>query len=353
MRDNFKKYKLSRRNGGDFINEGSYGCAFTPPLGLNCRTLKRIPPNTPLISKLFNSESHFKDEMELQKTVLAIDPRNLFTVPYYGSCHIDINKLDIKEKSYLDKCELFSEYRSDKPDSSNIPQLIYRYGGIDLTEAFNKSEVHAVDLIPLFKPLFQGIKLLQEYKSGYAHCDIKPHNIVFDKTAQKLYIIDFGLMGEMSRLKDEYDILSFDYQYYPPEFKVKSNIDFGTNDINLIANYISLNYNKVPLSAIYKYWKQYYPKDKSFHEHLKLFIKNSIDNHSKFSVDFKTVFVKKLDSYSLAMSFLEYLHRSKKVKLSADKKLKLDKFLANIILPAIHPNPYLRIDVNEILRRFI
>lgn len=343
-----KEFYIKKRTGGDFINEGSYGCAFTPPLGLNCRTSRKIPKHTPLISKLFNSEKHYKEELTLQKSVVAIDPRNIFTVPYYGSCFVNVDTLNAQDKQHLDKCELFNEYKYDKPSNKRVPQLIYKYGGVDLTEAYKIGAINTVDLIPLFKPLFEGVKLLQSYKSGYAHSDIKPHNIVYDKDTNKAAIIDFGLMGLISSLKDEYDILSFDYQYYPPEFKVKSNIDFGTKDARLIANYISLNFNKVSLPSIYKYWGKFI-EGTSYRTLLHNFILTSLKDYSKFTTDFNKDFVYKLDTYSLAMSFLEFYHRS---KVRDTKNPKLNKFLKTIVFPAINPDPRLRIGVDEIIKRY-
>jgi serine/threonine protein kinase len=66
--------------------------------------------------------------------------------------------------------------------------------------------------------LFEGIIALSSL--GYAHIDIKPTNIVYNKESEKAAIIDFGLTHLLKKLyipSNKY-IFKHPYAYYPPEF---------------------------------------------------------------------------------------------------------------------------------------
>ena len=49
-----------------------------------------------------------------------------------------------------------------------------------------------------------GTELLKLHKLGYVHCDIKPHNIMYDKQLKKWHLIDFDLSLKNNTVKKYY-----------------------------------------------------------------------------------------------------------------------------------------------------
>ena len=174
-----------------YIAEGSYGCVFSPLL--KCLNNKKTTSNQ--ASKIFNNRDSMEEEKKLAEKINKIDTNGKWTVPYYGSCFINVKQT--RPNDNINKCNKYAKH---------IPiteQLIYKNGGIDLNHFINnfellKNTLFIDDLIPLFYNLLKGLKTLNEKQ--LAHCDIKPPNMLYDYDESKFYIIDFGLTTPYNKI---------------------------------------------------------------------------------------------------------------------------------------------------------
>jgi hypothetical protein len=207
----------NKSSGGGFVASGSYACIFSPPLscsphghGNKPRRIKTFGNRK--VGKVFEDSDAALREAEIQRIVRTVDPNNTFTVKYIGCCRIS----SIAQRDGIASCD-------KNVQSNKNMQLIYGYGGQDLWNVIGSTDKGGntndifVKLFLKFEPLFRGVHRLNEM--GYLHLDIKVENIVFD--GHKLSLVDFGLMNTKSQMmsKSQNSHLSYDYPYYPPEFK--------------------------------------------------------------------------------------------------------------------------------------
>jgi serine/threonine protein kinase len=204
-------------SGGAYVASGSYACTFSPPLSCtpHAHTTKSKALKTfrnRKIGKVFEDSDDALREAEIQRIIHAVDPKNTFTVKYVGRCRISA----ISPQDEIGSCD------KDIQNNKNM-QLIYGYGGQDLWKVIgstgkgrNTNDTF-VKLFLKFEPLFRGVHRLNSI--GYLHLDIKVENIVYD--GNRLSLVDFGLMNTKSQMmsKSQTSHLSYDYPYYPPEFK--------------------------------------------------------------------------------------------------------------------------------------
>lgn len=187
------------------IGEGSYGCIYKP--ALKCKNKFGIE-GTNTVSKLFEDDTEFKSQTRVNQTVKSIDPKNLFTVPVYGTC--TVNKTNIRFK-----CGHTSNQRM------NYEQIIYGYGGTSLMDIMKNKPGNYKKFKKIFLmmgPILNGISKLID--RNLIHGDIKPDNIVI--RGNRAYLIDFGLMmlGNELFSSSKSTILNYDYPYYSPDYKL-------------------------------------------------------------------------------------------------------------------------------------
>jgi hypothetical protein len=209
---------MKSSKGGAYVASGSYACTFSPPMSCGPSTRSKMlkSRNQQKIGKVFEDTDDALREAEIQRIIHAVDPQNTFTVKYVGRCKV----ASISPQDEIDACD------KDIQKDRNM-QLIYGYGGKDLWNVIGTTKGARVNdtfvrLFLKFEPLFRGVSRLNSM--GYLHLDIKLENIVYD--GHKLSLVDFGLMNTKSQMlnKAQKALLSYDYPYYPPEFKFLSVI---------------------------------------------------------------------------------------------------------------------------------
>lgn len=329
-------------DGGSFINSGTYGCVFKPPIKCQRKKTNSIILNA--AGKIFPDEHSFKEEYAELKKVRKLDPKHLFTVPYLGHCKVQAK--DFKPTDETDKC-----LQHISPTRKIYNQLIYQYGGIDLSEYYkfpSKYFIYFEDFVQLFVPLFEGLRLMGTKK--IAHVDIKPENMLIDITIPKIYLIDFGLSTPFNLLKYETNFHDHEYPYYPPEFKLLSAYRSGTPIqptavyATFMRNFRFFNQTKF-IDWLEKRWPTYSKEAMDF---IQLFAARTQDTLVK---QFESVFVEKLDSYSLAMTLIEIIFRLESSKNLTFKDTKgamfLEKLMSQCLFPMIRPDAYQRMNVLE------
>jgi serine/threonine protein kinase len=203
---------MNNQDGGKKIGEGTYGCVYKP--ALLCDGDSKRQPDT--VSKFMNKEEA-KKEIEEMKNIHKIDPSFRFHIDGPSDCKnpqfvpsIDGNMRDCKNVSAYNK--------------HTYTGLNYKYGGIELSEFFEKNRWTErrkyEDSQKMFTRFFcdmsniiHGLKIMSD--SGYGHFDIKPANVLVleGKNKNRFNLIDFGLSGYFDKYKS--DIFSFPYPFWP------------------------------------------------------------------------------------------------------------------------------------------
>ena len=323
---------------GKYIFEGSYGCAFNPALPC-VKTGKRKG-----LGKVFNNVFDFKTEEKIQKFINKIDPDHEATVPYYGSCRVDLEK--IRKADEMNKCNIADELSISK---RSLNQLMFRFGGDDLDKITNsmKQSNKYVDLyfdtlISSLLPILKSIVKIAKY--GYVHSDIKPPNMLYNKKGNRLYLIDFGLLQKQRYIIHSDSALSFKYLYYPPEFIMIHYLRRNVNNPTTLLNYVIENFGFYNYEVFLDYldFAEYKKKLDTFITYITTTPLVTIEK------DFQKIYIKKLDVYSLGMSYVELMYITLIDKTFKVKNKDLyDKFVNNILIDMIHPDPRYRLTPDE------
>lgn len=170
-----------------FVNEGTYGCVYRPPL--KCKNKKKTTKN--MISKLM-VKNEARAEIDEYKILERIDSQNKYYPGPPDSCDVNPNDKSIS----ADDCSLLEE----TPGLKNYSILMYKDGGVDLDdfvedhldEYLKQGKQRQTDLFWLNAlNLFKGLRLY--ITNDFLHHDIKPSNIVFNPKTYTFNYIDFGL----------------------------------------------------------------------------------------------------------------------------------------------------------------
>lgn len=331
---------MSSREGGAFVNSGTYGCVFNPPI--KCFRKKNTSAIANAAGKIFDDDKAFKDEYNELKTIHKLDPKYTFTVPYLGHCKVQ--RKDFKSSDEVDKCTRHISLTKNK-----YTQLIYKFGGVDLNKYYKyptRYFIHFEELIKLFIPMMEGLRRMGT--KNVAHVDIKPENILLDLSVPKIYLIDFGLITPFDMLKHESYFHDHEYPYYPPEFKVMSLLRSGTYTTDNAMNVFMKNFTFYNESVFMKWLTSKWPSyQKTLRQFFESFNKSTLGDVQKI---FDLEYVQKLDSYGLAMTLIEITYRltmSKQLVLKNPSTDFTKQLLQQVLLPMIHPEPVKRMGIES------
>jgi serine/threonine protein kinase len=158
------------------IQEGSYGCAYTPPLP--CRKSK-LKKRKSLVGKI-TKRKEAKVELSIGTLIEGISGHSrYFITETEDNC--DTKNFSFLRKTYSQTCEVY-----DASKDKNLIQLISSFGGRSLESTPVTSRFNFVGI---FRHLLEGIVLL--HKQDICHSDIHEGNILIDAKGTARYI-DFG-----------------------------------------------------------------------------------------------------------------------------------------------------------------
>lgn len=319
------------------IGEGTYGCVFKP--SMNCKIGTPMPQgfnNNDYISK-FMKNYYAQEELDRFTKFNKIDPNDEYHLGHQLMCDPEINFETTQQISTCENIDL----KDVASNPSNYKLLIGKYGGPDLKDFCDKfaesyfianqtakEQKHKKDKF-LFEilHLLKGLKFFKE--NGLVHYDLKPHNILFNLNDGSMKFIDFGLMQEKNKIKDESRI----NRNWLGSFHWSYPLDIGfinKNDFELIKQLTSKNIDdiinetyeqissgntnktsiypiKKPSSFLYMYTNYLQIKNKDelysllldFKEFFKFATNNSYDTVLDKTIDF-------IDIYGLGIT-LKYL----------------------------------------------
>jgi serine/threonine protein kinase len=318
-----------------FVAQGSYGCVFSPNLPCTSQSIT----HSDTVGKIFASTNALEQEAELAQTVNKLDPKHVFTVPFYGKCRTSFEAVNSKE---LNRCRHITKIKKTRATS----QLLFKQGGVELYQLLNDKTLQLHQLIPLFLSLFQGIATLLKHK--LVHADIKPANILVDWATKKAYLIDFGLMSPIKEIPFKFWLLRYPYLYFPPEFMIYYLLK--VNDKTIKVSNILNRVNNVHIDNI-NFRKDWLDKFMpNLNNELQTFIDMCVENPREFFRNFERRYLYKFDSYSIGMSILEIFARAQAQQVCFGNKDIVNKFLKTIVVPMVNFNPGMRMDIKEAIK---
>ena len=341
--------------GGAFINSGTYGCAFSPPLKCKKNTFHAYPRDndtfvSKVIGKVFSDANAFSAELAEIERIDRFDPSHIFTVPFLGNCKT--HKNSFKPSDETPKC-----HRHLTPTRAIYNQLMYEYGGYDLATLYEKPANQSIvidDLVRAYLPILEGILRMQT--AGYAHADIKPPNMLIDPTATqqtlKLYLIDFGLLTPLKDLKIQFFLHEHHYPYYPPEFRIFNSVRRGIYEHRSILQMCLDNFSFFHTGTFMQWINKRWPRYLLELDTAVLFL-IKMPFH-QLVLDFDDEYAKKVDLYGLGMSIVEIIFRLETTfpnHLHVSSSAFLDRLLTEVLFPMIHPNVFYRITVQDAIDR--
>lgn len=344
------------------IGEGSYGCAYKP--SLRC-TKKNIKYNNK-ISKLITTENA-KKEMDEYKVISKIDKNKNFFLGIPINCKFNHSlKSNI---SSLKKCKS----KNFKKKMKKLDLLIMENGGIDIdnysynlrSKAYSPENIKkAEQLLIEFHRLLLGIRLFIE--SGIIHHDLKPQNIVYDESKNRLNFIDFGLTRSKtsiirSCLKSENWLAEYHWSF-PLEMKFLNKHDYlhfcsKTKEEkesyynNLFVKSINTG-SSTTIANIIRLFFSYVIPSSNYNEHINVFLKELFDTliHEYHEKDYRSFLDKSIDSidiYGLGISFLFFLKNTSHLL-----KKKLKDELYDLFYQMVRPNFNKRINIEMLIKEF-
>lgn len=208
--------KFTRKRGGKYVGEGTYGCTYKP--AMICKGEAGREPNS--ISKLI-SKKNTAGNLKGTHLLASIDPAQKFFLYPHSVCEPNITKIDPAENNLM-SC---GKYRKKKfsENLSGTDLIFMKNGGLDLIQ-YKPNATDFLHFFEDFSELFEGLQKLHENK--IIHFDIKPPNIVVKKKpsgAFQFRFIDFGFMTSVADFDNtNKNLYLANYPYWPYEVRFLS-----------------------------------------------------------------------------------------------------------------------------------
>lgn len=205
--------KAKAKSDSRLIEQGSYGCAFTPPLP--CKKSKASSTERQ-VGKLIKKK-HAEIEVSISELIRKIPGwQRFFLIQEKDTC--TSKNFAVLRNEYEDQCKVLK-----KATDSSLIQLLSPHGGKSL---FDLSITNSFDYIGNFRHMLEAIVKLQTQK--ICHYDLHEANILVDARGT-FRIIDFGAsfvgpeVNDTTLWRHIYDFQP-EYGPQPPELSVQNGL---------------------------------------------------------------------------------------------------------------------------------
>jgi len=322
-----------------FRGKGSFGCVVSPAIscvaGGFTGNRARLEAS-PHVSKVFfnasktSAEREAMKELDQARVLRAIDPDGLFTVQQDGYCHPDLQEDVIKGVCNLAEESHLADY-----------QLLYRDGGMNLSDA-----IIILPFMDVFKSLVSILSGLVKMNSGpvtYIHGDLTEYNMTLDVEGGSKFskMIDFGMLQTTRGLYEHSSILTYAYEYWPPEYDI-IKAEAYSNGQKTLQNVLEYHEDRFPPGLKDWYVKSLAAYNSKVRKYFFQYDKRDLVSQANFIRD---TFSGKFDLYGLGVSLLV---------LFADSDVdSLPPYVFDFIKGCADPNPYTRMTAQEALDAFL
>jgi serine/threonine protein kinase len=215
-------------SGGKLMDEGLYGCIFTPPL--RCKDKPKQLPQTSVsdlvLSKIILNK-YADQEFSVAKTISKIPLWKNYFIVSESIC----SPARVQKDKDLDDCDVLDDHKLSEFKILQMP-----YGGMPLnTYRFN---LNSFDFMDFTKHFIEAGALLNLF--GIVHRDIHHGNILVDNNDVPR-IIDFNLSifveqtVTASKLKHQY---SYNTSQEPPDSTLVNAVELGYKPENIMDSII-------------------------------------------------------------------------------------------------------------------
>ena len=209
------------------IGEGTYGCIHEP--SLKCAPGTKVSYENK-VSKVL-SVKNAKTEISEYKKVAKADKKNEFYLGKPIKCNLDNSQYNL---TAIAQCQIGYDVLRDL---KGYDLIVMNNGGDNLENYSNKirgwsksdasTEKCEKFLLEILR-LFAGLKTFKN--NDLVHYDLKPQNIVYNETENRLNYIDFGLMGSIKKILNKCKESKYEWSHfhwsYPWENEILNKQDF-------------------------------------------------------------------------------------------------------------------------------
>jgi serine/threonine protein kinase len=323
--------------GGRLIQEGSYGCAFTPPLP--CKKGKRNKSRTKMVGKVMK-----KTEAEVELNIATLIEgipgySRYFVVQVEDNC-TSKNFSRLREE-YSSMCTIYAK----KADNELI-QLLSSFSGRSLEKTPITS---SFDFVGIFRHMLEGIVLL--HKQDICHCDIHEGNILISPNGTTR-LIDFGAAFVGNAISEE-TVQDHNYRFspyfdpQPPEMAIQNAIQSKVSTSFAIHQVI---YQKKILQKASNILGLSLAKQKRDLE--AFWFQQDMTWSGKSWVPFYKAYWKSWDAFSLGVLFFKLLLKCLYLPSFLNTVWRNDsKVITEVLKGLLQANPMYRMSVEEALER--
>lgn len=367
------------QHGGKYLNEGTYGCAFTPsfPCGGddNMRMMPGYVPPPALrdakgrakkpkeVSKVFSNVDELEQEWQQAKRIAKIDPHQRYFV--YATSRCTVPREKVTDKKEARQCTLLhkntARHAPVPAAAARIAMLKMPFGGEPLDRYVQKHTPTVREVLRIMLPVFEGVQRL--VRCRFAHHDLKGNNMLVQADQEGLMqakVIDFGLSMPTADLispsKNFY--LQSDYWLHPPEYRtlvhayMHGDISAGdaaallSKDLHMLDTQIS-RHDKHTLAGlvipVFFTYEEYADASAAW--------RRQVAVHARRGPDATVAFIQKhaatrVDVYSLGITLM-YLSQFMDMKKSDDAA---KKGLIQLVRHMVHPDPRQRWSASAVLK---
>jgi hypothetical protein len=341
------------------IGEGGFGCVHRPSLKCKTetKTKTKIDYNNKTSKVLLKSEA--LKELKEYNQVKKIDKDNDFYLGVPKKCTPDtslqsnidaFNMCKISKETSLHKTELFIM----NDGGENIKQYVATMNKWNLdVSSLAKCELFLLEALRLFRALL----VFNEH--CLIHFDLKPHNVVYNETINRLNIIDFGLLIKKTDILERAKKSSYHKRFWfnhPWEISYLKQIEFdkikpkgetefdnvikvmqksGTHEYKHVNTFMSYIIEQVTVNEGSKLRQDKYDEFLNRYKH---FFTTDLANKNYTYDIFSNKLLDTIDSYGLGFTLLHWLREAKRFFLFDGDTYKLivhdlEKCFTNMINP--------------------